>query len=218
MKNLRRLLASICDNESLSRIINAIATNGSKLKYCGVLIKHGCVLTSEEGLMNLKRLFTCPNLCYLAIYVPLGKLLAECMRDILSSKLVILPLLECGIEDDPMVVLGKLSSLRELSLHSRSFVGETMTCLASSFPQLKKLELNGLPNLREWRVQEGAMSLLSELDIHYCPCLKMVPNGLSGMYGLQKLVISRMPILGKRVLEGGDISTKCVMLLTTRNY
>ncbi|KAH6815920.1 hypothetical protein C2S53_005538 [Perilla frutescens var. hirtella] len=204
MKNLRRLLASISDDESLSVVINAIARNWKKLTYCGVSIKQGCLLTSEEGLINLKRLFTCPDLHYLGISVQLGKLLADCMRDIISSKLVSLCLLKCEIEDDPMPILGKLPSLTELRLYSRSFVGEEMTCPEFCFPCLKKLELNSLPKLKEWTVEEGAMPLLSQLDIACCPCLEMVPDGFSAIFALQKLVISGMPDLGKRVLPSGD--------------
>lgn len=187
MKNLRRFSASISDNESLSIIINAIATNWNKLSYCTVSIKQGCQLTtSKEGLMKLRQAFSCPNLYYLRICVRLGKLLEE-----------------CEIEDDPMGILGKLPALGELYLGPRSFSGEVMTCPAFSFPRLKKVVLNSLRSLRVWRVEQGAMPLLSEINIHRCLCLEKVPEGLSCILTLQKLVITRMPRLGKRVLASG---------------
>ncbi|KAH6809322.1 hypothetical protein C2S51_027105 [Perilla frutescens var. frutescens] len=205
MRNLQRFTALICDNESLSNIINAIATNWNKLSYCTVSIKQGCQLTaSEEGLMMLKQAFSCPNLYHLRIFVEVGKLLEECISEIISSRLVKLYMLDCKIEDDPVEILGKLPCLTELYLDSGSYVGEEMTCHGSSFPCLKKLILNRLRNLREWRVEQGGMPLLSEIRIHRCPGLKMVPNGLSCILSLQKLVISGMPELGERVLASGD--------------
>ncbi|KAH6774659.1 hypothetical protein C2S51_013063 [Perilla frutescens var. frutescens] len=206
LKNLQRFSASIHDNESLSMIINAIATKWTKLLYCAVSIKRGCQLTTshEEGVLKLKQAFTCPNLYYLGIFVQLGKLLAECRNHVVSSKLVRLCLLECEIEDDPMGILGKLPYMRELYLYSRSFVGEEMTCPAFSFPRLKILVLDQLPNLREWRVEAEAMPLLSEIHISSCPLLEKVPDGLSCISTLQKLTVSGMPELGKRVSALGD--------------
>ncbi|XP_057802225.1 probable disease resistance protein At1g58602 [Salvia miltiorrhiza] len=203
MKNLRKFGTIIYDNESLSVIIDAIAIL-EKLTYCMVEIKEGCELGTTESVLTLKKAFTCPNLHELGIGIKLGKVLAECGRDIMSSKLTKLVLNKCEIEDDPMWILSKLPCLTNLYLWKKSFVGEEMICPSNSFPRLKVLFLNMLPNLKEWRVETGAMPLLSQLHIEACSSLKMLPDGLSGISTLRKLEIYGMAELGKRVSASGE--------------
>ncbi|XP_057781230.1 putative disease resistance protein At1g50180 [Salvia miltiorrhiza] len=203
MKNLRKFSTEIHDNESLSAMIDAIATM-DKLVDCKVEIKEGCELGTNEGVLILKKALTCSNLHDLWIEVKLGKALAECGRDFSSSKLTSLDLYECEIDDDPMGILGKLPCLVELCLWRKSFVWEEMTCPLNSFPRLKKLILYQLPKLREWRVKAGAMPLLSKIVIWDCASLKMLPDGLSGISTLRELCIYKMPELGKRVSASGE--------------
>ncbi|XP_057778258.1 probable disease resistance protein At1g58602 [Salvia miltiorrhiza] len=204
MKNLRSFSTKIYDNESLSAIIDAIALM-EKLLFCWVEIKKGCELGTNKGVLTLKKVITCPNLHSLCIKVKLGKALAECGSDfMMSSRLTLLWLDECEIEDDPMGILGKLPCLIDLGLFRKSFVGEEMTCPSNSFPRLKMLWLWVLPKLREWRVEAGAMPLLSELEIRHCSSLKMLPDGLSGISTLRKLKIFKMSEMGKRVSASGE--------------
>ncbi|KAL1555906.1 putative disease resistance protein [Salvia divinorum] len=209
MKNLRSFSARIHDNESLSAIMNCIM-NWNKIRDCDITIEGSCDLTSER---MLEKALTCPNLYELCISIKLGKALAECGSDLLSSKLRRLDLFGSEIEDDPMEILGKLPCLIKLRLFKESFVGEEMRCPANSFPRLKRLTLRGLPKLRKWRVEAGAMPLLSKLTIGECFCLEMVPEGLSAISTLQRLVIERMPELRERVSHRGRISTKSVTSL-----
>ncbi|XP_057781301.1 probable disease resistance protein At1g58602 isoform X2 [Salvia miltiorrhiza] len=203
MKNLRTFSTKIYDNESLSAIIDAIALM-EKLLYSLVEIKKGCELGTNKGVLTLKKVITCPNLYTLWIQVKLGKALAECGSDFISSKLITLVLSECEIEDDPMGILGNLPCLIYLHLWTKSFVGEEMTCPSNSFPRLTFLALSQLPKLREWRVEAGAMPLLYELEIYDCSSLKMLPHGLSGISTLRKLEITGMPEMGKRVSASGE--------------
>ncbi|KAH6804219.1 hypothetical protein C2S51_032466 [Perilla frutescens var. frutescens] len=195
MKNLRRFSAYAYDGGSFSAVMNAIATNWNRLVHCVVKVRKGCQLTE----MQLMQAFACPNLHVLGIYVELRNLPRECGREmIISSNLACLYLAECQIDEDPMEMLGKLPSLTELSFWERSFVGEQMTCPAFSFPRLKIFKLINLANLREWRVEEGAMPVLSELHVHDCPRLEKVPDGLSDIFTLQKLTIRGMSSIGGR--------------------
>lgn len=205
MKNLRRLSASVCDIESLSAITNAIATNWDKLSYCTVTIKKGCEFTkTEQGLIKLKQAFSCPNLYHLRILVRLGRLLEDCTSAVIGSEIVKLSMVNCEVEDDPMGILGRLPSLKELYLGSRSLVGKEITCPALSFPSLNMVAMNSLPNLREWRVEKGAMPLVTEISITRCPRFEKVPDGLSSFLSLKKLAISGMPRLRERVLGSGN--------------
>ncbi|XP_047947517.1 probable disease resistance protein At1g58602 [Salvia hispanica] len=200
MKNLRLFLARIHDNESLSAIMNGIM-NCNKMGDCRVYIEGSCDLTSEG---MLEKALTCPNLYDLSIWSKLGKALAKCGSDLLSSKLRCLDIFNSEIEDDPMGILGELPCLVTLQLGSESFVGEEMTCPANSFLRLKRLTLGGLPKLREWRVEAGAMPLLSKLKIKDCSSLEMLPGGFRGISTLQILVIKRMPKLRERVSPSGQ--------------
>ncbi|XP_047950120.1 probable disease resistance protein RF9 [Salvia hispanica] len=200
MKNLRQFIGRIHDSESLSAIMNVIM-NWKKIRDCIVTIEKSCDLTSER---LLEKVLTCPNLYHLNIYSKSVKALAKCESDLLSSKLKSLKLFYCEIEDDPMGILGKLPCLIRLRLSWESFVGEEMRCPANSFLRLKKLVLRGLPKLREWRVESGAMPLLSKLTITDCSCLEMVPDGLTALSTLQTLVIKRMPKLRERVSPSGQ--------------
>ncbi|KAL1555912.1 putative disease resistance protein [Salvia divinorum] len=200
MKNLRCFWARIHDNESLSAIMNGIM-NWNKIRGCGVSIEGSCDLTSER---MLEKALTCPNLYQLCASIKLGKALAECGSDLLRSKLRCLDLFDSEIEDDPMGILGKLPCLIKLRLYNDSFVGEKMTCPANSFLHLKRLTLRDLPKLRKWRVEAGAMPLLTKLTIGECSCLEIVPEGLSRISTLQTLVIKQMPELRERVSPSGQ--------------
>ncbi|XP_047949542.1 putative disease resistance protein At1g50180 [Salvia hispanica] len=200
MKNLRHFVARIHDEVSLSVIMNSI-TNWNKIVDCQVSIEASCDLTSEK---TLEKAFTCPNLHALVTRSKLGKALPECWSDLVSSKLRFLDLFESKIEDDPMGTLGKLPCLIRLRLYWESFVGEKMTCTVNSFLRLKRLTLRGLPKLREWRVEAGAMPLLSLLRIAECSSLEMVPEGLSSISTLQTLIIEGMPELSERVSPSGQ--------------
>ncbi|XP_047946831.1 probable disease resistance protein At1g58390 [Salvia hispanica] len=200
MKNLRYFIARIYDNESLLAIMNGIM-NLNKIQVCQVTIQESCDLTSEG---MLEKALTCPNLYDLNIFSKSVKALAKCESDLSSSKLKYLKLFDCEMEDDPMGILGKLPCLVTLNLYWKSFVGEEMRCPTNSFPRLKELVLRGLPKLREWRVESGAMPLLSQLTIGECSCLEMVPEGLSAISTLQTLIIERMPKMRERVSPSGQ--------------
>ncbi|XP_047949523.1 disease resistance RPP8-like protein 3 [Salvia hispanica] len=200
MKNLRHFVARVHDNESLSAIMNGIM-NWNKIQECQVIIEGSCDLTSER---MLEKALTCPNLYSLHIGSVSVKAIAKCEGDLLRSKLKCLYLLGCAIEDDPMGIHGKLPCLIQLRLYRKSFVGEEMRCPANSFLRLKMLVLSGLPKLREWRVDSGAMPLLSDLTIGECSCLEMVPEGLTVISTLQTLVIEGMPELRERVSPAGQ--------------
>ncbi|XP_030540196.2 putative disease resistance protein At1g50180 [Rhodamnia argentea] len=92
-----------------------------------------------------------------------------------STKLV---LFHSYLKEDPMPILEKLQHLVVLMLRFDAFVGKEMVCSAGGFPRLKRLLLNWLGNLEEWRVAEGAMPRLSQLGISWCPSLKAVPEGV----------------------------------------
>ncbi|XP_047979546.1 putative disease resistance protein At1g50180 [Salvia hispanica] len=201
MTNLRHFEGIVHDNQSLSDIINAFGTSWNHCKCGGLRIKQGCHISSEEDLVIFKKVFKLHNLY---ISVPIENLFKELEYEAHTSNLLRLILSGSNIVEDPMETLGKLPHLVDLSMIEACFLGEEITCHASSFPSLKKLAIKSLPNLREWKVVEGAMPLVSEISIHGCPHLEMVPDGFRFLNALTDLQINGMPQLGERVSEGGE--------------
>ncbi|XP_058113001.1 probable disease resistance RPP8-like protein 2 [Magnolia sinica] len=101
------------------------------------------------------------------------------------------------LERDPMVTLEKLPNLRSLCIHA-SFIGgdpcmgKEMVCSAGGFPLLDTLNIVGLYELEEWRVEEGAMRNLRCLEISSCERLRMLPDGLRYIITLQELKLEYM--------------------------
>ncbi|KAF7149993.1 hypothetical protein RHSIM_Rhsim02G0082100 [Rhododendron simsii] len=94
----------------------------------------------------------------------------------LPSALIELTLSGSRLTEDPMPKLGELPLLRILRLFSESFLGEKMLCPSGGFPQLRILKLWKLEKLEEWKVENGALSDLMDLEIRSCQNLKKLPD------------------------------------------
>ncbi|XP_057811939.1 probable disease resistance protein At1g58602 isoform X1 [Salvia miltiorrhiza] len=200
MKNLQRLRATVHDTKTLSEIIDDLNTNWNNLHESTLIIKDGCELTSsEQEVPILKKLFTCSNLHSLWIDMRMQKLQQEIETQVVFPRLVFLTVRNCKIEDDPMLMLEMLPCLESLCLWPCSYVGKKMTCRATGFCKLKTIQLWGLPNLTEWKVEKGAMPILSELEIRHCPKLGKVQDELRSITNLEELEISEIPGFGKWV-------------------
>ncbi|GAB4846669.1 hypothetical protein Ancab_025675 [Ancistrocladus abbreviatus] len=122
----------------------------------------------------------------------------------LPENLTMLSLHETKIKSDPMPILEKLQYLSHLELLSKSYMGKEMVCSVGGFPSLVNLELTSL-NIEDWTVEQGAMPNLVRLKICNCRCLKMIPQGLKNVSGLQQVKIEIMPnSLYDRILTGHD--------------
>ncbi|XP_062083908.1 putative disease resistance protein At1g50180 isoform X2 [Humulus lupulus] len=95
-----------------------------------------------------------------------------------SPNLIKLRLFNLRLEDDPMPTLEKLPKLRVLVIGRFSFMGDEMVCSRGGFNRLESLELNNLYRLKEWKVEESALSRLGYLRIEECRGLRRVPDGL----------------------------------------
>ncbi|PQQ09105.1 putative disease resistance protein [Prunus yedoensis var. nudiflora] len=113
-----------------------------------------------------------------------------------------------NLKDDHIKVLEKLPSLRMLFLDNWdtpvTFRGP-LVCSKGGFPFLEFLSLRYFKELKEWKVEKGAMPSLCRLHIHYCSALKAVPDGLQYITTLKELTIKSMPSKFCRQLqEGGE--------------
>ncbi|GAB4846647.1 hypothetical protein Ancab_025653 [Ancistrocladus abbreviatus] len=120
------------------------------------------------------------------------------------ENLTMLSLHGTKIKSDPMPILEKLQYLSHLELLSKSYMGKEMVCSAVGFPSLVNLELTSL-NIEDWIVEQGAMPNLVCLKICNCRRLKMIPQGLKYVSGLQQVKIENMPnSLYDKILTGHD--------------
>ncbi|XP_058115157.1 putative disease resistance protein At1g50180 [Magnolia sinica] len=96
------------------------------------------------------------------------------------------------LEQDAMATLEKLKNLRILRLYGSSYWGKEMACSAQGFPRLEFFYIKELFQLEEWRLGEGAMRSLLNLQIWDCPQMKKLPEGLQHVTTLEKLELWSM--------------------------
>ncbi|KAG2725843.1 hypothetical protein I3760_01G085000 [Carya illinoinensis] len=145
---------------------------------------------------------SCPHIYQLRLW---GKIEKLPEHDKISQHLAQLKLKETQLEEDPMLILEKLSNLKILHLAHQAYTGKKMICSVRGFPQLQSLILNELNGLEEWEVEEGSMPMLCHLKIEFCYNLRMVPDGLQFFGNLQKLeIVSMGSSFEKRLGEGGE--------------
>nr|POE77054.1 disease resistance protein rpp8 [Quercus suber] len=110
----------------------------------------------------------------------------------LPISLKMLTLSMSGLEENPMPFLALLPVLNVLRLFAHSFLGSEMTCSANKpFYELRVLKLWNLEKLKVWRVEEGSMPKLRELDIRGCEVLTK-SEGLEQLTALKELSLTNM--------------------------
>ncbi|CAF2144725.1 unnamed protein product [Brassica napus] len=121
------------------------------------------------------------------------------------SHLTTISLSGCCLTEDPMPILEKLLQLKEVILKNNSFCGRRMVCSRDGFPQLQKLQLEGLEEWEEWIIEEGSMPLLHTLRFGRCLKLKELPDGLRFITSLKSLICHDMgKRWEKRLSDGGE--------------
>ncbi|WOG83441.1 hypothetical protein DCAR_0102616 [Daucus carota subsp. sativus] len=175
-------------------------SSSSNLGYLGISL----ILHDQPG-ENVRELFWDYNsilekLSITGRLAELAQLFENPPRNILNNhvkesliRITSLTLKSSLLVDDPMPVLEKIPTLRNLDLSYNSFVGKEMVCSSMGFPQLTSLVLDYLPNLVKWNIEEGSMSVLTKLEIFDCSMLEELPEGLIFLTSLRNLFLYRMP-------------------------
>lgn len=138
------------------------------------------------------------NTSCLLLSLSIGNLASDLMpwlfRILPGCEMIIseLSLNKVEVENNHMKTLEKLPALQKLSLRNVEFQWEKMVNSAAGFLQLRSLYIFRL-NIKQWRVDEGAMPNLSLLKISECKKLEMLPDGLKYIKSLQRLSIFAMP-------------------------
>ena len=96
------------------------------------------------------------------------------------------------LEQDLTSSLNPLSNLVFLQLN-KAYDGEVMDFRIGWFPRLKKLNLLELRRLDRVRIEEGALPSIQKLYLIRCSALKVLPQGIEYLTGLQKLHLEEMP-------------------------
>ncbi|PIN23859.1 Apoptotic ATPase [Handroanthus impetiginosus] len=191
LTNLQLLDITVRDYEALSVVVHQMMT---RLRETHLSISNLDLHELGEDLVLgiLRKMFMSHSLITLKINGRIG-FNFPCYQPEMCPNVVTLVLYFSKIEGDVIQVLGKFPMLKSLWLGTFAFIGTEMNCHANAFPQLKYLSLDGLPNLKKWKVEKGAMPNLSFLEIRWCTKLEMIPDGLRFINTLQELRSAYMP-------------------------
>ncbi|CAL2240774.1 unnamed protein product [Prunus armeniaca] len=190
------------------RKLGVIIFDGGEKKEKGtnIIFKHLQSLSVNSWLGDLaipwNIVLTCPNIYKLHLE---GRI-AELPKDLMClTNLTKLTLIRFGnLKDDHIKVLQKLPSLRMLFAIIGIFPA-SLVCSKGGFPFLECLYLYHLSELKEWKVEKGAMPSLCRLQIGHCLGLEAIPDGLQHITTLKKLIIEMThPEFCRRLGEGGE--------------
>ncbi|CAA7048359.1 unnamed protein product [Microthlaspi erraticum] len=199
MTSLRRLSINLSSQNTDFQVVSSLITVLKRLR--GLTINVPCEpMLPPVDVTQLVSAFA--NLSELELFLKLEKLPVE---QSFSSDLGALRLWQCGLVDDPFLVLEKLPNLKILQLFEGSFIGSKLHCSRNGFPQLYSLTLSQLENLEEWTVEDGAMMRLVSLELKCCKRLKLLPEGMRFLKNLQEVEIGNMTKAFKdRLVSGGE--------------
>ncbi|CBI28455.3 unnamed protein product, partial [Vitis vinifera] len=103
--------------------------------------------------------------------------------------------LHLGLSHLQQEIISSLNALYNLVFLQlkKAYDGEVLDFRIGWFPRLNKLNLLELRRLDSVRVEEGALPSIQELYLIRCPALKVLPEGIEYLTGLQKLHLEEMP-------------------------
>ncbi|KAG7594687.1 P-loop containing nucleoside triphosphate hydrolase [Arabidopsis thaliana x Arabidopsis arenosa] len=199
MTSLRRLSINLSSQNTDFEVVSSLSKVLKRLR--GLTINVPCEpMLPPVDVTQLVSAFT--DLSELELFLKLEKLPGE---QSFSSDLGALRLWQCGLVDDPFLVLEKLPNLKILQLFEGSFVGSKLCCSKNGFPQLHSLTLSELENLEEWTVEDGAMMRLVSMELKCCKKVKSVPEGTRFLKNLQEVEIGNMKKAFKdKLISGGE--------------
>nr|XP_048326688.1 disease resistance RPP8-like protein 3 [Ziziphus jujuba var. spinosa] len=191
LTNLRNISIFFDSEDSVEDEVRKVL--GSQIVQSGRLTSLRLYIYSTgAGFPSLGSLSSCHSLSKLVLR---GKMKLQQQQGLihLPQSLTKLALEFSMMEQDPMPLLqNKLPNLRFLWLGKDAYVGSKMVCSAHGFPNLDTLQISKLDNLREWKVEKGAMPSLKTLRIDCLPNLEMIPEGLEFLTSLKELEIVGM--------------------------
>ncbi|KAL5555329.1 hypothetical protein UlMin_037565 [Ulmus minor] len=203
--HVRNLGIQFKNSKEAELIINAPIVNSGRLRSLTMS------MPQNDSFSSLQPLTDCTLLSKLDVTgkIPSG-------LQFLPPNLTKLVLERSELKQDPMKVLEKLQKLKFLRLGALSYKGDKLVCSAEGFPSLETLQLNGLFQVEEWRMERSAMKSLKRLDIEGIPQLRMLPEEILYVITLQELNVSMHQSFGDR-LKGED-SYKFLLLFEVCSF
>ncbi|KAI5348085.1 hypothetical protein L3X38_000972 [Prunus dulcis] len=192
LTNIRKLNIQLSSSlENLEEILKSTGSTFNRIRSLFVDIDYARKSSYEEQIRQIVSI--CQRIYKLKLFGPTPELPKELCN---YANLTKLELRSCGLKDDQMGILEKLPHLTTLRLQGRNTFDENTKILVFSkggFLCLEFLSVFDIPEITEWRVEEGAMPSLCRLRIGF-PCgLTTLPHGLRYLTNLRKLSIFRMP-------------------------
>ncbi|GAU16963.1 hypothetical protein TSUD_37210 [Trifolium subterraneum] len=110
------------------------------------------------------------------------------------------------------------TEMATLCLLAEAYAGQTMVCESQSFPQLHVLKFWVLEKLEEWKIDQGALPCLKQLEIRSCPRLKRLPGGLEHVKTLLELKLKNMPTEINAEMHNFPLPTNCQVVQTNSQW
>uniref|UniRef100_A0A0D9W7U9 AAA+ ATPase domain-containing protein n=1 Tax=Leersia perrieri TaxID=77586 RepID=A0A0D9W7U9_9ORYZ len=108
------------------------------------------------------------------------------------NNLMQLRLHSSNLKEDSIELLSYLPRLLHFSLIN-AYNGKSLTFADGYFPVLKKLSLQGLPNLSYLKFQKGSLVNLRVLMLGRCTQLTEIPQGIENLVHLESLHLFELP-------------------------
>ncbi|KAG6431677.1 hypothetical protein SASPL_109759 [Salvia splendens] len=184
--SLQSVYVRVYDVESLSIVLS---NKNSQLRETHLVVE-SCDLSSQKNREVLNEGLMSPSLVTMWFFKCNMSGNFPYYKQGMCQNLVYLGLFDCeGVVE--VMGIGKYPMLQRLELRKVEMRG-TLIFLSNSFPQLKKLYLSDMQDLKKWEVEERALSKLTFLSIDSCCNLKKLPDGLRLISTLQEIKIRSM--------------------------
>ncbi|TQD91677.1 hypothetical protein C1H46_022741 [Malus baccata] len=179
LANLRKMSIVIVPPEDEMNIVDSETIQSNRLQSLSLE-------SSTEVEVSVRILLSCRNIYKLKLDGPIAGL----PKDLLDyPNLTKIKLYRTSRMDENIKILEQLPHLKFLWLEDVTLENPILVFSKQDFPCLEFLSISWISQLKEWRVEEGAMNCLRRLQVGWCSELKEVPDGLRYIGKLEELTI-----------------------------
>ncbi|CAN6696158.1 unnamed protein product [Malus baccata var. baccata] len=191
--NLRKMSIVIVPLEDEMKIVDSETIQFNRLQSLSLE-------SSTEVEVSVRILLSCRNIYKLKLDGPIAGL----PKDLLDfPNLTKIKLYVTSLGDEDIKILEQLPHLKFLWLLEVTLENPILVFSKQDFPCLEFLSISWISQLKEWRVEEGAMNCLRRLQVRRCSELKEVPDGLRYIEKLEELTIKMPPEFCSALRKGG---------------
>ncbi|CAN6362506.1 unnamed protein product [Urochloa humidicola] len=197
LQNVKASLETLCDVAALTELRTFAVCNVNRehsINLCSAILnmRHlvhlSITASTENDVLPMEALRLPETLSILELE---GQLEKERMPQILSSwshlhNLTRLSLISSKLEEDSFSCFVLLRNLCFLDL-SKAYDGKKLDFCALSFPRVRQLRVCDAPQLKQVKIEEGALENLVELVFSDCPELNSLPDGIEYLTTLEEL-------------------------------